>query len=102
MRRLCGRRWIGRICRKLPEWTGWVPEDGLVQSASEGSGANGLHEQTPLAAPCRRHAPSTAFQPARSQALNAQTCQSKQSFADAMHQLDAADRNRRIPEPLEA
>jgi len=34
--------------------------------------------------------------------LKAQTWQSELSFADAMHKLDAGDRNRRILEPLEA
>src|SRR5258708_2819339 len=38
----------------------------------------------------------------RSSALNGQTPQSELSLADAMHQLDAGDRDRRIPEPLEA
>src|SRR5260221_2112245 len=38
----------------------------------------------------------------RSSALNAQTPQSELSLADAMHQLDARNRDRRIPEPLEA
>src|SRR5258708_24237649 len=38
----------------------------------------------------------------RSSAVNAQTSQSELSLADAMHQLDAGDRDRRIPEPLEA
>src|SRR6266851_8487275 len=38
----------------------------------------------------------------RNSALNAQTPQSELSLADAMHQLDAGDRDRRIPEPLEA
>jgi hypothetical protein len=37
----------------------------------------------------------------RSSAVNAQTSQSELSLADAMHQLDAGDRERRIPEPLE-
>ncbi len=38
----------------------------------------------------------------RSSALNAQPCQCELSLADAVHQLDAGDRDRRIPEPLEA
>ena len=37
-----------------------------------------------------------------SSALNAQTSQSELSPADAVHQLDAGDRDRRIPESLEA
>src|SRR5258708_31137270 len=37
----------------------------------------------------------------RSSALNGQTPQSELSLADAMHQLDAGDRDRGIPEPLE-
>jgi len=37
----------------------------------------------------------------RSSTLNAQTSQSELSLADAMHQLDAGDRDRRIPEHLE-
>ncbi len=45
---------------------GW---DGRVLLASEGgaptgSGANGRHEQTLPSTPCRRQAPSTAFQTA--------------------------------------
>jgi hypothetical protein len=31
-----------------------------------------------------------------------QSAQIELAFADAMHQLDAGDRDRRIPEPLEA
>src|SRR5260370_34006451 len=38
----------------------------------------------------------------RSSALNGQTPQSELSLADAMHQLDARNRDRRIPEPLES
>ena len=38
----------------------------------------------------------------RSTALNAQTRQTELSLADAMHQLDAGDRDRRISESLEA
>src|SRR6266481_798880 len=38
----------------------------------------------------------------RSSVSNAQTSQSELSLVDAMHQLDAGDRDRRIPEPLEA
>jgi hypothetical protein len=34
--------------------------------------------------------------------LNGQMSQSELSLADAMHQLDAGDCDRRIPEPLEA
>jgi hypothetical protein len=37
----------------------------------------------------------------RSSAVNAQTSQSELSLADAMHQLDAGDRDRRIPESFE-
>jgi hypothetical protein len=43
--------------------TGWCREVGWERTAT-GSGANGRHEQTLPAAPCRRHAPSTAFQTA--------------------------------------
>src|SRR6266851_4269383 len=62
--------------------------------------------------PSRANAPCCAAQTSspkhrvpdcrRSSALNAQTSQSELSLADAMHQLDAGDRDRRIPEPLEA
>jgi hypothetical protein len=34
--------------------------------------------------------------------LDAQTSQSELSLPDAVQQLDAGDRDRRIPEPLEA
>jgi hypothetical protein len=33
-------------------------------------------------------------------ALNAQTCQIELSLADAMHQIDVGDRDRRISNPL--
>jgi len=34
--------------------------------------------------------------------VNTQTSQCELTFADAMHQLDAGNGDRRIPEPLEA
>src|ERR1700758_3973740 len=68
----------------------------------EGYGANSQQEQS---LPCRavqtlgleHRVPDCR----RSSALNAQRSQSELSLADAMHQLDADDRDRRIPEFLE-
>jgi hypothetical protein len=66
-----------------------------IKAAQSGSGANGRHEQTLPSTPCspKRRVPDCR----RSSALNAQTPQSDLSLADAMHQLDAGDRDRRIP-----
>jgi len=83
-----------------------LPE-GLRLGAGEredGSGANSRHEQKTLPVRAVENSSPKYGVPdlRRSLALNAQTSQSELSLPDTVQELDAGDRDRRVPKFLEA
>src|SRR5258708_3295456 len=89
-----------------------VEHQAIARQDTEGASSPKVSEKALVQMAVTSNAPFYAVQTSspkhrvpdcrRSSALNAQTPQSELSLADAMHQLDAGDRDRRIPEVLEA